>query len=174
MNAVRAPIVADSRAPHVRAPYVTAVAAVAAAAVLSHAPAIVEHVPQRVASTASIRISATANTAKDTYSKAFHLALSKLTEAGCSPELAGHVLQTWHMLCAVADPAEPIVERTKDGGVRFAWNTARAYLDAEIYADGSKEWFFKDRETGKTDGTEDEREMDLPAAFFAYMQIVTG
>lgn len=104
------------------------------------------------------------------YSAQFHRALSGLSKHGIAIELAGHALQLWHRFCADANPPEPIIEGTLDGGVRFAWSTTRVYLDVEVYLDGTVEWFFEDRETGKTDGTEDERDAQLPDQFFNYMR----
>lgn len=104
------------------------------------------------------------------YSQAFHRALSVLGDHGISLDLAGRALQSWHMFCAESEPPEPIVEVTSDGGVRFAWSTERVYLDAEIYSDGSVEWFYEDLTTGKADGTVDERDPGFPGSFFEYMR----
>jgi hypothetical protein len=106
----------------------------------------------------------------DRYSASFHGALSRLSDHGVDLELTGRALQAWHLFCAETMPPEPIVEGTHDGGIRFAWNTDRAYLDAEVYRDGSVEWFFEDRDTSDTDGTVDERERQFPARFFEYMR----
>jgi hypothetical protein len=106
------------------------------------------------------------------YSVKFETRLARLEETGIGLELVGHALQLWHRFCAAAVPPEPIVELTADGGLRFAWSTARSYLDAEIYSDGTTEWFFKDHETGAADGTADEREPHLPERFFRYLHAV--
>lgn len=85
--------------------------------------------------------------------------------------LAIQAFELWHHLCAkVTSPPEPIVEGTQDAGLRFAWNLRDAYLDVEIYADGTVEWFFKDRKSDQVDGTKDEREGELPDTFFKHLR----
>lgn len=108
------------------------------------------------------------------YSSSFNKALWKLSEHGIGTSLTLCALQTWHRFCAEANPPEPTLERTNDGGLRFAWtSTSRYYLDAEVYDDGTVEWFFEDRETEDTDGTSEDREADFPIRFFDYLRTLS-
>jgi len=98
--------------------------------------------------------------------------MAGLSKRGIDLALVGQALQTWHLFCAATTPPEPTVEQTADGGVRFAWNDGRLYLDAQVYADGSTEWFFKNFETGDTDGTDEERDTTFPARFFELLRLL--
>lgn len=49
--------------------------------------------------------------------------------------------------------------------IMLHWDTDRFYLDAEVYSNNLMEWFFSDRKTGATDGSDSELLQELPPAF---------
>lgn len=63
--------------------------------------------------------------------------------------------------------------QTTDEAIQLAWENGRHYFDVEIYPDGSLEWFYRDRESGEVEGTEDERSMKPTNAFFNRLNLIT-
>ena len=81
-------------------------------------------------------------------------------------------LQLWIRLGARL--ASPLTQLTAEGAVQIAWGQGRHYLDVDIYPDGTMGWFYKDRERGRTAGTEDERVDEIPAALLEKLHVVAG
>lgn len=73
-----------------------------------------------------------------------------------SPLRAQVARRFWERLltCAPSSPLPVVYRGEDDVVVIFRWDTPRYLLEAEILASGEYEWFFKDRQTGETDGTE--------------------
>lgn len=49
----------------------------------------------------------------------------------------------------------PVTIRGDDGSLHLAWDAGRHYVDVDVFADGTIEWFYRDRTTEALDGTED-------------------
>jgi len=116
----------------------------------------------------------TPSTSARSYSPAFYRALATLDTHGVGPDHAGAALALWWDLAAWCAPREPLVQVTGEGAVQFAWNRDRDYLDVEVHRDGRFAWYFHDRVAGPSEGTEDEPEATLPAAFWAHLRVAAA
>jgi hypothetical protein len=81
-----------------------------------------------------------------------------------SPPLAAAIRATWEAIARTAPGAAlPGVLPSGDGGARLTWDSGRYRFDVDVRPGGDTEWFFRDRVTSESDGTEGEGEATLPA-----------
>lgn len=69
----------------------------------------------------------------------------------------------WYAIKAgVEDAAIPTaIHHQENDGFQFAWDKDEHHLDIDILSNESVEWFYRNRETNKIDGTEDGEEIDF-------------
>jgi len=62
----------------------------------------------------------------------------------------------WNQACATlgAGLVAPVTVPGEDGSVHLAWDFGYHYFDIDLFADGSAEWFYRDRSAGIVDGGE--------------------
>jgi hypothetical protein len=87
-------------------------------------------------------------------------ALDGLESAGVAHDHAEHVRATWRELQGVAGPI-PLPRVTLDDTVKLAWSTDALYAEIEIYADGTRAWFARNRRTNAHAGSGDVSQLPL-------------
>lgn len=98
-----------------------------------------------------------------------------LVDAGyVSESQVSHVRAFWEELKnRIGRPLRlPITMPAGDGSIQLAWSTKEHYLDIDMFADGSYEWFYRNRFTDELDGTENERCTALSAPLLALIDRV--
>jgi hypothetical protein len=66
------------------------------------------------------------------------------------------VVRLWGELKAQlgADLSPPLTQPTGDGAIQLAWDDGEHYLEIEVLPDARFHWYFRDRLTNQTAGTE--------------------
>ena len=70
-------------------------------------------------------------------------------------------------------PAPIALPDASTGAIHLAWNGLRHYLELELFANGTWEWFYRDRETADTDGGEPPNTGSVPEAFAARLKRIS-
>lgn len=85
-----------------------------------------------------------------------------------------HVRVFWNLLCGSYEGIVPLplaLPGAEADSVQLAWDTEAHHLDVTVFADGTQEWFFMDRQSGELlDGV-------LPqdtSRFCQLLQVVAG
>lgn len=68
----------------------------------------------------------------------------------------------------------PAIREATSGSLILLWESPRAIVEVEVLHDGSFEWFWKDREAGAFDGSDDERARSAPQALVDRLQSTFG
>ncbi len=74
---------------------------------------------------------------------------------------------------AVSSVRRPVAGRSDDGGCYLSWSFAdlpALLLTIDVDSDGRHAWFFRDADTGETEGTADEPEPRLPDRLFELLR----
>jgi len=82
--------------------------------------------------------------------------LASLGTRGHSAAQVAGVLNLWSGIQALYGASSPLPTAgpTEDEWLYLAWNSNTHYLEVEFHTDGRVEWFYRDRRTGETEGTE--------------------
>lgn len=68
----------------------------------------------------------------------------------------------------------PTALRSEDGSMHLAWDRDVHHLDVDLRADGTFEWFYRNRLTDELDGTDEERVAGVPEVFAARLRLLAG
>ena len=91
-----------------------------------------------------------------------------------STEVSSHAVETtrrlWRSLSRrIPSLSVPAAEPLESGTLQLVWDAGRTHVDVDVLADGTFEWFYRDRTTGLTSGQEDCAPEALPDALCAFL-----
>lgn len=101
------------------------------------------------------------------------LAALEAPPVGLSRHHARYVRQAWAELRNAVGPSLPLplAEPGEDGALKLAWSTPNFYAELEVLADGTHEWFVRDRVRDVHDGSRSAEAGSLPRPFLSFLQV---
>lgn len=98
--------------------------------------------------------------------------LGRMTDGGVVPAgVAAAARAVWEgVRRAVPGTPVPAASAFRGGPVHYTWDRGRHHLEMEFLSEGTREWFYRDRESESLAGDEDCSSTELPADLVVYLR----